>query len=514
MVIFAALLQNFGYSINLTVVVVVALVAVSWWGGRGPGILFSSLVFVVTALKNPPDPNQSTTVNLFGHMSVYALLLFITVLVSSRKSFERILRDQTDLLSITLASIGDAVITTDADGFIRYINPTAERLVECTSAEARGKSLGEIFKVFEEDSGTAIENIFDKIKSGRKVVRLETNVKLIGCSGASVPIINTAAAIVDSSGNFRGAIVVFQDISGRRATEDALVSSQTRTQQSQKLEAIGTLTGGIAHDFNNLLTAILGFAQLSLRKLATRDAIYENIVKIEKSANRGSELTQKLLAFSRRQHLDRRVIDLNDSISEILKLLERVLGENIKVSFLPSPRLEAVSADPAQIEQIIMNLSVNARDAMPKGGRLMIETRNLELDDYYCRQHPECIPGKYVQILVSDTGSGIDAEILSKIFEPFFTTKEVNKGTGLGLSMVYGIVKQHDGNINVYSEVGRGTTFKILLPVVDAEISDDIHITQPTLLGGNETILVAEDEESLRQLCHEVLTALGYNVMI
>ena len=228
---------------------VVALVAVSWWGGRRPGIVFCTLVFAVTTLGTPPEPNQSAAATFFGQVSVYALLLFIAVLVSSRKSFERILRDQTDLFSITLASIGDAVITTDAEGLIRFINPTAERLVDRTSADVQGKPLGDIFKVSQEDNGEGFGDFFGKIKRDRTVVRPDNHLLLLGRNGEGTPINNSGAPIIDSSGNFQGAVIVFQDVSEQRAVEDALLASQTRTQQSQKLESIGTLTGGIANDF-------------------------------------------------------------------------------------------------------------------------------------------------------------------------------------------------------------------------------------------------------------------------
>jgi CheY-like chemotaxis protein len=208
------------------------------------------------------------------------------------------------------------------------------------------------------------------------------------------------------------------------------------------------------------------------------------------------------------------VIDLNDAVREMLKLMERVIGADIQMSFKAAERLDHVYADPAQIEQVVMNLSLNARDAMPTGGRLAIETRIMELDEYYARQYPNCKPGRYAQLLVSDTGTGMDAATMERIFEPFFTTKEVNKGTGLGLSMVYGIVKQHGGHINVYSEPGRGTTFKIFLPAVEQEVTEDTDRERYTTVGGTETILVADDEEALRNLSCDVLEALGYRVLL
>jgi two-component system cell cycle sensor histidine kinase/response regulator CckA len=316
------------------------------------------------------------------------------------------------------------------------------------------------------------------------------------------------------NGQIIGLIGLGRDITARKQAEEALVESEQRLQQSQKMEAIGTLAGGVAHDFNNLLTAILGNTQLALRKLQPDDPLEPRLIEIEKASNRAAVLTRQLLAFSRRQHLERRVINLNDTIGETMKLLRRIIGEDVEVHVKAGSKLSAIFADPAQFEQVIMNLAVNARDAMPQGGRLVIETSNIELDENYQIQYPYVVPGKYVQIIVSDTGIGIDNETKKQIFDPFFTTKEIDKGTGLGLSMVYGIIKQHDGHINVYSELGHGTSFKIFLPVVERAVDKQSIAYQLPLLGGTETILVAEDEEVLRNLAKNVLEGLDYTVLL
>jgi two-component system cell cycle sensor histidine kinase/response regulator CckA len=317
--------------------------------------------------------------------------------------------------------------------------------------------------------------------------------------------------LVGKKVGFRG---VGLDITELKRAERALMESEDRLRQSQKMEAIGTLAGGVAHDFNNLLTAILGNTQLAMRKLQTAGSPEVHLVEVEKAGNRAATLTRQLLAFSRRQHLERRTINVNEIILEIMRLLKRIIGADVEVEVKCADDLPTVFADPAQIEQVIMNLGANARDAMPQGGKLTIETNTLELDETYCRDYPYVRPGPYVQIIVSDTGEGMDEETRARVFEPFFTTKEIGKGTGLGLSMVYGIVKQHHGHINVYSELGQGTTFKVFLPVNTTAAEKETQAVQHPVLGGPETILVAEDEEALRTLASDILKSLGYTVLL
>ena len=284
--------------------------------------------------------------------------------------------------------------------------------------------------------------------------------------------------------------------------------------QAQKLEAVGRLAGGIAHDFNNLLTAIIGYAQISLDRLQPNEALRRNIVEIKKAGDRAASLTRQLLAFSRKQVLQPRVIDLNSVVAEMEKMLGRMIGEDIELRTTLQEGLGSVKADPGQIEQVIMNLVVNARDAMPLGGKLTIETAGAFLDETYAQQHAGVLPGAYVMLAVSDTGAGMDEETQQHIFEPFFTTKDVGKGTGLGLSYVYGIVRQSEGNIWVYSEPGKGTTFKIYLPRVAGNAEE---YKRPEALvdlsQGTETVLLVEDDERVRELAQEVLEICGYRVL-
>ncbi|HVP51056.1 MAG TPA: PAS domain S-box protein [Terriglobales bacterium] len=300
----------------------------------------------------------------------------------------------------------------------------------------------------------------------------------------------------------------------RKRAENALRQSEKQLWQSQKMEAVGRLAGGVAHDFNNLLTVIKGYTELMLSDLKPLDPMRPEMEEVQKAADRAAALTRQMLAFSRRQVLAPKVVNLNYLVEDMNKLLRRLLGEDIDLCISLDDDLGCVKADPGQIEQVIMNLAVNARDAMPRGGKLTLETANLELDQSYSREHAMVKPGAYVMLAITDTGSGMDAETLSHVFEPFFTTKEQGKGTGLGLSTVYGIVKQSGGYIWPYSEPGMGTTFKIYLPRVDEMAERAQARTQaPPGLGGTETILLVEDEEGVRGLTRQLLQRHGYTVL-
>jgi len=295
---------------------------------------------------------------------------------------------------------------------------------------------------------------------------------------------------------------------------EALRQTEKQLIQSQKLEAVGRLAGGISHDFNNLLTVILGYSDITKRNLPDSDPLRRNVEEIIKASERAASLTRQLLAFSRKQVMQPRVFDLNTVVSDLEKMLRRMIGEDIELRVNAESDLGNIKADPVQIEQVIMNLVVNARDAMPKGGKLSIETANVDLDESYSRDHVSVVPGAYVMLAISDTGCGMDEETRQHIFEPFFTTKEPGKGTGLGLSMVYGIVKQSDGNIWVYSEEGCGTTFKIYFPRVTAEAEEYKRAAHGfEVPGGTETILLVEDAELVRTLARQVLETAGYRVL-
>ncbi len=282
--------------------------------------------------------------------------------------------------------------------------------------------------------------------------------------------------------------------------------------QSQKMEAVGQLAGGVAHDFNNLLTVITGYSEIGIRRMSTGDPLRKNMEEIKRAADRAASLTRQLLAFSRKQMFQTKVIDLNSVVADMNTLLRRLIGENIDLVSSLEPSLCKIKADPGQIEQVLMNLVVNARDAMPRGGKLTIKTSNAVLDQT-SKSLPSTKPGRFLMLTVSDTGVGMDAETRKRVFEPFFTTKEIGKGTGLGLATVYGIVKQSGGNIVVYSELGQGTTFKIYLPVADDFVTDDEEVKAPEVPRGHGTILLVEDEELVRTLAREILETNGYEVV-
>ena len=311
----------------------------------------------------------------------------------------------------------------------------------------------------------------------------------------------------------RLAAVVRKEQVGRERAEHDLRQSEKQLRHAQKMEAVGRLAGGVAHDFNNVLSVILSYAELILADLKANDPLRADIEEVRKAATRAAGLTHQLLVFSRQQIVEPKVINLREVLAGLDKLLQRILGEDVELLMISPKDIGRVKVDPTYIEQVILNLVVNARDAMPTGGKLTIETKNVVLDDEYAQCHLPAKVGAYVMIAVTDTGIGIDREIQSRIFEPFFTTKEMGKGTGLGLSIVFGIVHQCGGNVWVYSEPGVGTTFKVYLPRVDAELEVLKSQSIPASLRGTETILVVEDEEQVRTIVLSILRRQGYRLI-
>jgi PAS domain S-box-containing protein len=310
------------------------------------------------------------------------------------------------------------------------------------------------------------------------------------------------------NGQTVGRVWSFRDLSDRKNLEEQL-------RQSQKLEAVGQLAGGVAHDFNNLLTGIIGYSELIISEVEKGSYLHQSILEIRKAGEHAASLTRQLLAFSRKQVMQPRILDLNDVVVEMNKMLRRLIGENIDLVTALDQDLGRVKADPGQIQQVIINLVVNARDAMPKGGKVVIELSNAYLDEDYAGHHISVQPGWYAMLAVSDTGCGMTAEVQKRVFEPFFTTKEVGKGTGLGLSTVFGIVKQSGGNIWVYSEMGKGTTFKVYLPLIERAVEKiEVDVERKSALGGTESILLVEDEEMVRKMTCTILAMNGYEVLV
>jgi two-component system, cell cycle sensor histidine kinase and response regulator CckA len=429
--------------------------------------------------------------------------------ITERKRAEEALRRSEERYRTILEDIQEPYFENDLAGNVTFCNDAMCKSLQYTKEELIGMN----YRQYEDEKNARrLRELYNGLyRTGKPIEILDAEV--IRKDGTKANYDASVSLVKDSEGKPIGFRGVSRDITERKRAEEEKLSLQEQLRQSQKMEAIGQLAGGVAHDFNNLLTVIKGYSQLSLLDLKKNDPLRGNIQEIEKATQRATDLTRQLLAFSRRQILDFKVLDLNALLKDLEKMLRRIIGEDIELVALLSEDLGRVKIDPSQIEQVIFNLAVNARDAMPSGGKLTIETANAELDEVYAHAHADVIPGHYVRLSVSDTGVGMSQEVKEKVFEPFFTTKEKGKGTGLGLSMVYGIVKQSNGNIWVYSEPGRGTAFKINLPRIEEEL-DTLRGRDETDFspGGSETVLLVEDDELVRDLAHRLLKQQGYRV--
>jgi PAS domain S-box-containing protein len=451
-----------------------------------------------------------------------------------RRFAEKVSRESEESLATMLHSIGDGVIATDVDGKIVRLNRVAEELTGWAASEALGRPFADVFRIVDSRTKEPARNPVARVLSEGVTVNLDDDTTLIAKNGAEIPIADSAAPIRDSLDRIAGAVLVFRDASAEREYAErlrglneelerrveertsALQKTEAQLLQSQKMEAIGRLAGGIAHDFNNLLSVIISFSEMLIED-AERDHLPANVTsdldEIKKAGLRAADLTRQLLAFSRQQVLAPKLVDLNDIVAGMEKLLRRVIGADITLRVVRSSDGVLVKVDPGQIEQVIMNLVVNARDAMPRGGKLTIEVSRADLGEEFAAAHRGIKPGAYMQLAVTDTGTGMSKEVQAQIFEPFFTTKEKGKGTGLGLSTVFGIVQQSGGTVWVYSEPGHGTTFKIYLPVAqDAAVTT----TAPAPVArprGSETILLVEDEPGVRAIARGILSRAGYKVL-
>lgn len=434
-------------------------------------------------------------------------LLFLEGFISDiteRKRAEADLEAAYQRLSFHVDNSPMAVVEWGPDFRVQRWSSQAERIFGWQASEVLGKHPTEWPFVYVEDQ-KAVDEVMARLLDGRERRNTSGN-RNYKKDGEVVHCEWYNSVLHDRKGSLVSILSLVLDVSERQQLQEQVM-------QAQKMEAIGRLTGGIAHDFNNLLTGINGYAELLLEDRAPDDPDRSALEQIQFAGERAAALTHQLLAFSRKQVLTPKVLDLNRVIANMQKLLRRLIGEDIDLTVHPGPDLGSVKVDPGQVEQVFMNLVVNARDATPSGGRVTIETHNVELDDLYAVTHPGVDPGAYVMLAVSDTGRGMDRDTQARIFEPFFTTKETGKGTGLGLSTVYGIIKQSRGHVLVYSELDKGTTFKILLPRVD-ETPESALLPAPTEgLRGSEVILLAEDEDVVRGLAKRALERYGYTVI-
>ncbi len=402
-----------------------------------------------------------------------------------------------------LASIGDGVITTDQAGAVTFLNPVAEKLTGWSIADASGVHIDKIVKICDPETRQPLPNPIASVLGDRSSVGLTTNRILVSRHGLEVPIDDCATEMRDEHGNLTGAVLVVRDVTYSQQI-------QHRLQNAQKMEAMGQLAGGIVHDFNNMLTVILNYSELLVESAGPDHPWCSFLSEIHRAGQRSAGLTNQLLTFCRKQLVEPRLIDLNEAIVGTEQLLRRLIGANIQLVVKLCPNLGLVLMDSGQIERILVNLAVNARDAISDQGILTIETYNVTISS---AQYPQLIDGTYRCLLVRDNGHGIPASIHHQIFEPFFTTKGPGKGTGLGLATVYGIVKQCGGHIAFDSEIGSGTTFRIYFPPAIEAVGTEQTSTIMHLPRGNETILLVEDEASIRTVIQRILTSCGYTVL-
>jgi PAS domain S-box-containing protein len=423
---------------------------------------------------------------------------------TERKNAEEALRASEQRLRTLFETVNLIVLALDAEGRVEYVNPFLLKLTGYPREEVFGADW--IDRFIPEANRPNMRGVFRDLIE--QLLHPHYQNSILTRTGAERMISWHNTVVRDAQGRPTGTLSIGEDI-----TEHAQLEAQLR--QSQKMEAVGRLAGGVAHDFNNLLTVILGTTDLMLFDTPATDPRHAELGEIRSAGERAAGLTRQLLALSRQQVLEVRVVDLNDLIQNVERLLRRVIGEDVHLRTLPGVGLGAVRADPGQIEQVILNLAINSRDAMPDGGTITIETANVELDETYAATHSPVEPGPYAMLAVSDTGIGMSAATRAQIFEPFFTTKPMGKGTGLGLATVHGIVNQSGGHIWVYSEPGQGTTFKIYLPRVDETIDEATTVgARSERLAGTELILVVEDDDTVRAVTSRMLEARGYRVLL
>lgn len=464
--------------------------------GRKGGLQESSEFNLIrtNGQKRQVEASAITVKNSSGNKWTIAHALDITERKQAELERERLLS--------AIQQTSEAIIITDTGGTIQYVNPAFEKTSGYSHDEVIGKN-PRILKSGEHDK-RFYRNLWRTISKGKTWEGRIVNKRKDGRLYSEMV---TISPILDHSGRIVNYVGVKRDI-----TEEIRLEAQL--QQAQKMESIGRLAGGVAHDFNNMLSVIFGYSEMALRKLTSGDPLYSDLNEILKAADRAREITRQLLAFARKQTISPKVLDLNQTVENILKMLRRLIGEDIDLTWIPGWDLGAVKIDPTQVDQILANLCVNARDAITGIGKITIETQNVSFDKEYCASHPGFKPGDFVLLAVSDNGCGMDKQTLSKVFEPFFTTKVMGKGTGLGMATVYGIVKQNNGFINVYSEPDKGTQVKVYLPRHKGKLAEEVRKERVEIpQGRGETILLVEDDLSILQLGKTMLESLDYKVL-
>jgi two-component system, cell cycle sensor histidine kinase and response regulator CckA len=483
---------------DVTLFFLIAVWVAAWQYGRTGGLVSTAcsalaiLFFFLRPDTSAPAPHWATVTRLVAFVLVGGLITWMTAAW----------RDGRRLFAATLSGIGDAVIVTDADGRVTFVNPVAETLTGWPMADARGKSSAELMRLLAEKTREPVENPVARALRERVMIAAQGPAVLVSRTGSELPVEHGASPVRDVSGEIQGAVLVFRDIGKRLQLEE-------QATHAQKMDAVGRLAGGVAGDFNNVLTVITGYAELLRSDIPSSSPMRRFVDEIIYAGERAAALTRHLLAFSRGATAQPRVLDLNHILTAMEPMLHRLLGNNIELILLTTAGVGRIRADASQVEQVVVNLATNARDAMPRGGKLVIETANVDLDETQA-QNMGVKAGPYVMLAVSDTGIGMDNETRSRLFEPFFTTKAPGSGSGLGLATVYGVVKQADGHVTVYSQPNCGTIFELYLPRIKEALTE---APQLRSAKGSETILLVDDEEGVRKLVVAVLKSNGYDVV-
>jgi len=485
-----------------------------------PDALMEAVQDVMAAVKGrnsapAPPVQEEEMLKLYSERLVRKLeqkMLELEGEVQARREAEKALRANERKYRLLAENTLDVIWAMDMDLVFTYVNPAIQISLGYSPEEWVGTRLAE--HCDEKDFARISEVISAELAKGPRSSGVIVDVVLFNRNGEAIPFEVHGKVNFDEEGHPVGLQGIARDISERKRAEAEREKLQAQLLQAQKMESVGRLAGGVAHDFNNKLTVILGYAQMSMEGRDRTDPIYENLQQVMNAGNQSVSIVRQLLAFARKQIISPEVLDLNETLEDMLKMLRRLIGEDIDLTWEPGSNLWPVKMDPSQVDQILANLCVNARDAITGVGKVTIETENVVLDENYCADRAGFIPGDYVMLGVSDNGCGMDRETLANAFEPFFTTKEVGKGTGLGLSTVYGIVRQNHGFVNIYSEPGKGTTFKIYLPR-HSEKAGEKPEAVPTEIpwGRGETILVVEDDDPLLRLARRTLEGLGYAVI-